>query len=84
LDEETSLSEQHLTLPEFIPLSGHKVYHTGNQDVVIQASLFLTSSKQGKANTDWQECENDHRNSLNVDKEINSLSSEKCTGSHRG
>jgi hypothetical protein len=80
LDEATSLSEQHLPLPEVIALCGRKVYHTGYQDVVIQASLFLTISKQGNAHTGWKERGTDHSNSLNVDKEINSLSYEKCTG----
>jgi hypothetical protein len=83
LDEATSLSE-HLLSPEVIPLCGCKEYHTGNHDVVTQVSLFLTSSKHGNVCTGWQEHETDHRNSLNEDKEINSLSSKKCTGSHRG
>jgi hypothetical protein len=52
--------------------------------LLFQTSQFLTSSKQRNTYTGWQERETDHRNSLNEDKDINSLSSEKCTGSLKG
>jgi hypothetical protein len=51
--------------------------------MLFQASLFLNSSNHKNTHTGMQEPETDHRNSLNVDKEINSLSSEIYMGSHR-
>jgi hypothetical protein len=48
LDEATFLSEQHLPSPEVTPLGGRKVYHTGNQDVVIpgfSAHNFIKTRK---------------------------------------
>jgi hypothetical protein len=79
LDEAISLSEQHLPSPESIPLCGCKCTTLGTRMLLFQTSVFLTSSKQGNTQTGWQGRETDHKNSLNEDKEIHSLSSEKCT-----
>jgi hypothetical protein len=70
LEEATSLSEQHFPSPDVTPLYGHKVYHTGNQGVVIPGFSVPNFIKTCKCTTGWQEPEIDHRNSLNVDKNL--------------
>jgi hypothetical protein len=54
----------------------------GTRCLLVQASLFLTSSNHTITHTGSKEPETDHRNSLHFDKENNSFSSEQCTGSH--
>jgi hypothetical protein len=49
----------------------------------FQASMFLTSSKHANPHTGWQEPQSDHKNSLHIDQEINSLWSKKPNVSHR-
>jgi hypothetical protein len=70
LNEAISLSEQH-----FHHLSLFRYVENGTTlgitMLLFQASLFLTSSKDRYTHSGWQECESDHRNSLNVDKQIN-------------
>jgi hypothetical protein len=52
-------------------LCGSNDATVGIRMLLFQHSVFLTSSKHRNAHSGWQECETDHRNSLNVDKEIN-------------
>lgn len=48
--------------------------------LLFHAVVSLTASKHTNAHTGWGEPQTHHVNSLNVDKRINSISSQKYTG----
>jgi hypothetical protein len=58
---------------EVIPLCEEKYSTLGTRGFCFQASVFLTPSKHANAHSVSQELQSEHKNSLHVDKEINSL-----------
>jgi hypothetical protein len=84
LEEAISLPELHLPLSGMIfPYVDAKHSTLGTRGLLFQAFVFLTLSKHTNTHTGWQEPQSDQKNSLHVAKEINSLSSEKYTGTQR-
>jgi hypothetical protein len=79
LDGTTSFSELHLPSGGRGRQMSHSEWEPG---AVFWASVFLTSRKHAKAHTDCQEPQGDHTNSLPLDTEIPSLSSQEYTRTH--
>jgi hypothetical protein len=68
---------------ENVPLCDAKYSTLGTRGLCFQASVFLTPSRHTNKHTGYQEPQTDCKNSLHIDKKINSLWSAKYTGTHR-